>query len=138
MPRIVDPTTYASSPFVLANLSSYLTSYAGGVLNEPVWTTGSGSTVPYNKRMQLARSIAAGNNQYVANFALLLATMVNEELTLYAENNGQTNFYRWLVDTKPLELEYVFGSFGLLNDVGTQSGRAIFDMLAGIDNADMQ
>lgn len=138
MPLVLTPSSHYSSPIVSIQLQDYLVAYAGQVHSEPYWTTPTGDDTPYKKRQLLAKSILAGNKQWFISFANLLGSMVNQELDNFAQNQGQPNLYRWLLDNRALELEYNFGNFGGLNQVGTQSGNSIFDKLAGIDQLDMQ
>lgn len=140
MAFITNPQTIASDPTFQSAVRAALESYISEVvMQDPLWTTGSGSTQPYNKRLNLAVNyIQNGYNQgTIVRQAARLVAELDSNMLQQANN---IDLFRFLWQDNPTSrniFECRVGVDSGYNSVGPHSGQSLYDVLAGITAQDM-
>lgn len=137
MPASINPTSRAESKAMIAGSEAYLRHYAAKVLQEAPITSPAVGYKAYDKRIAFAeRCIQAPEKE--AQAAAFLFSKCDSNLEQDAQANGISIFYFLTGATQGFELADADAS--LINqwsNVGTTSGKSVWDALSEVNQSDL-
>lgn len=137
MPQVMNPSSQSSSPVVLAVTADYLRHYAAKLLgSEAVITAPTLGYKAYDKRVDLAQRVLQDVKPFVHTAANLFAKL-DADLEQNAAGANQSLFV-YLAQNQSFEAADADASLvSGWNNVGTTSGKSIWDALASVSLADL-
>lgn len=139
MPTIIDAASSAKNPIIIQAVTDNLQQYAAQALgNEAPIVAPNAGYKAYNKRMAFAKLATLNPEQYGSDAAVFIEQITNG-LIIEARNNNVPE-YNYILEQNPSGkslMEADATQRANISHVGQTSGRSVFDVLAGVTQADL-
>lgn len=139
MPLILNPQTGSNDPELLSAVAGILRYAAARVLQEPAIVSPNTGFKAYKKRVDFAGLLVHNAEQFAPQAAVLI-NIIESQGVVYAAANANVVLYRYLQSDNPgsaIITDMDATQVASYSNVGSTSGKSIFDVLAGVNQSDI-